>query len=79
MTVVTISIIGLVAVLLAVQLKGVKGEYGVYLVVSADVLNSHASYSPELTCFSLTSPQTTWITIRSCGCVTGSRHSPVAS
>ena len=38
MTVVTISIIGLVAVLLAVQLKGVKGEYGVYLVVSAGFL-----------------------------------------
>lgn len=38
MTVVTISIIGLAAVLLAVQLKGVKGEYGVYLVVSAGFL-----------------------------------------
>ncbi len=38
MTVVTISIIGLVAVLLAVQLKGVKGEYGIYLVVSAGFL-----------------------------------------
>lgn len=38
MTVVTISIIGLVAVLLAVQFKGVKGEYGTYLVVSAGFL-----------------------------------------
>lgn len=38
MTVVTISIIALVAVLLAVQLKGVKGEYGIYLVVSAGFL-----------------------------------------
>lgn len=38
MTVVTISVIGLVAVLLAVQLKGVKGEYGTYLVVSAGFL-----------------------------------------
>lgn len=38
MTVVTISIIGLAAVLLAVQLKGVKGEYGIYLVVSAGFL-----------------------------------------
>lgn len=38
MTVVTISIIGLVAVMLAVQLKEVKGEYGTYLVVSAGLL-----------------------------------------
>ncbi|MEG0564770.1 MAG: stage III sporulation protein AD [Hungatella sp.] len=38
MTVVTISIIGLVAVLLAVQLKGTKGEYGTYLVMSAGLL-----------------------------------------
>lgn len=38
MTVVTISVIGLTAVLLAVQLKGVKGEYGTYLVVSAGFL-----------------------------------------
>ncbi|MEG2350756.1 MAG: SpoIIIAC/SpoIIIAD family protein, partial [Hungatella sp.] len=38
MTVVTISIIGLVAVLLAVQLKGAKGEYGTYLVMSAGLL-----------------------------------------
>lgn len=38
MTIVTISVIGLVGVLLAVQLKGVKGEYGTYLVVSAGFL-----------------------------------------
>lgn len=38
MTVITISIIGLAAVLLAVQLKGVKGEYGTYLVVCAGFL-----------------------------------------
>lgn len=38
MTVVTIAITGLVAVLLAVQLKGIKGEYGTYLVVSAGFL-----------------------------------------
>ena len=35
MTVVTISIIGLAAVLLAVQLKGVRGEYSTYLAASA--------------------------------------------
>lgn len=38
MTVVTIAVIGLAAVLLAVQLKGVKGEYGTYLIISAGVL-----------------------------------------
>lgn len=38
MTVVTISIIGLAAVLLAVQLKGVKSEFGIYMVVCAGFL-----------------------------------------
>lgn len=38
MTVMTIAVIGLAAVLLAVQLKGVKGEYGTYLIISAGVL-----------------------------------------
>lgn len=35
MTVVTIAVIGIVAVLLAVSLKGIKGEYGTYLVMAA--------------------------------------------
>ncbi|MFR5600987.1 MAG: SpoIIIAC/SpoIIIAD family protein [Lachnospiraceae bacterium] len=34
MTVVTIAMIGIVTVLLAVQLKHVKGEYGIYLVLA---------------------------------------------
>lgn len=38
MTVVTISVIGLVAVLLAVQFKGGRGEYGTYMVMSAGVV-----------------------------------------
>lgn len=35
MTVVTMAVVGIIAVLLAVQLKGIKGEYGTYLVVAA--------------------------------------------
>lgn len=35
MTVITISIIGLTAVLLAVQLKGIQGEYSIYLAAGA--------------------------------------------
>lgn len=35
MSVVTIAVIGISAVLLALQLKGMKGEYGVYLVITA--------------------------------------------
>ncbi len=35
MTVVSIAVIGLVSVILAVQLRAVKGEYGVYLVLGA--------------------------------------------
>lgn len=38
MTVVTIAITGIVAVLLAVSLKGMKGEYGTYLVMAAGFL-----------------------------------------
>lgn len=37
MTVVTIAVVGIVSVLLALQLKGVKGEYGTYLVVTAGI------------------------------------------
>lgn len=37
MTVVTIAIVGITAVLLAVQLKGVKGEYATYMVVAAGI------------------------------------------
>ncbi len=35
MTIITSSIVGITAVLLAVQLKGVKGEYGTYLAAAA--------------------------------------------
>ena len=35
MTVVTVGIIGIAAVLMAVQLKSMKGEYGLYLVMAA--------------------------------------------
>ncbi len=35
MSVVTIGIVGMTAVLLAVQMKSAKGEYGTYLVMAA--------------------------------------------
>lgn len=35
MSVITIGIVGITAVLLAVQMKGVKGEYGTYLAAAA--------------------------------------------
>lgn len=35
MSVVTVGIIGIAAVLMAVQLKSMKGEYGLYLVMTA--------------------------------------------
>ncbi|GLB31919.1 stage III sporulation protein AD [Lacrimispora amygdalina] len=35
MTVVSIAVVGIVAVLLAVSLKGMKGEYGTFLVLAA--------------------------------------------
>lgn len=35
MTIITIAIVGITAVLLAVQMKGVKGEYATYLTVTA--------------------------------------------
>ena len=38
MTVVTISIIGIAAVLMAEQLKGLKGEYGIYLAAAAGLV-----------------------------------------
>lgn len=38
MTVVTISVLGLTAVFLAIQLKGMKGEYGIYLVACAGLV-----------------------------------------
>ena len=34
MTVITMAVVGIVAVLLAVSLKGYKGEYGTYLVMA---------------------------------------------
>lgn len=37
MTVVTIAIVGITTVLLAVQMKGLKGEYATYLAVAAGV------------------------------------------
>lgn len=38
MTVTAVSILGLASVLLALQLKGVKGEYSVYLVLASGVV-----------------------------------------
>ncbi len=38
MTIATIAVLGLTAVFLAVQLKGMKGEYGVYLVAGAGLV-----------------------------------------
>ena len=35
MTIITISIVGIIVVMLAVQMKGVKGEYGTYLAAAA--------------------------------------------
>lgn len=35
MTIITIGIAGITAVLLAVQMKGIKGEYGTYLAAAA--------------------------------------------
>lgn len=35
MTVITIGIVGITAVLLAVEMKSMKGEYGIYLVMAA--------------------------------------------
>ena len=35
MTVITMAVVGITAVLLAVSLKGVKGEYGTYIAVAA--------------------------------------------
>ena len=38
MTVMSTGILGLTAVILAVQLKGVKGEYGIYLAAAAGLV-----------------------------------------
>lgn len=38
MTVITVAVLGLAAVLLAVQLKGIKGEYDIYLVAGAGLV-----------------------------------------
>lgn len=38
MTVMSIAVLGLTAVILAVQLKGVKGEYGIYLAAAAGLV-----------------------------------------
>ena len=38
MTVVTIAVLGLTAVFLAIHLKGMKGEYGIYLVACAGLV-----------------------------------------
>lgn len=38
MNIVSIAVLGLTAMILAVQLKGVKGEYGVYLAVAAGLV-----------------------------------------
>lgn len=38
MTVVSIAVVGIIAVLLAVSLKGIKGEYGILIVLAASFL-----------------------------------------
>ena len=38
MSIITASVLGLSAVLLAVQLKGKGGEYGIYIVMAAGLL-----------------------------------------
>lgn len=38
MTIVSIAVLGLTAMILAVQLKGVKGEYGIYLAAGAGLV-----------------------------------------
>lgn len=38
MTVMSIAVLGLTAVILAVQLKGIKGEYGVYLAAATGLV-----------------------------------------
>ncbi len=38
MNIVSIAVLGLTAMILAVQLKGVKGEYGVYLAAAAGLV-----------------------------------------
>ena len=38
LTIASVAVIGLAAVILAVQLKAVKGEYGVYLVLAAGLV-----------------------------------------
>ena len=40
MTVVTIAIVGITAVMLAVQMKSINGEYGTYLVMAAGCFGS---------------------------------------
>ena len=37
MTVITMAVVGIIAVLLAVSLKGYKGEYGTYLVMAGSL------------------------------------------
>lgn len=38
MTVITISVVGIITVMLAVQMKGVQGEYGTYLAAAGGCL-----------------------------------------
>ena len=38
MTVITISVVGIITVMLAVQMKGVRGEYGTYLAAAGGCL-----------------------------------------
>lgn len=38
MSVVTVAVVGIISVLLAVSLKGMKGEYGTYLIMAAGFL-----------------------------------------
>jgi len=38
MNIITVAVLGLAAMLLAVQLKGMKGEYGIYMVAGAGLV-----------------------------------------
>ena len=38
MTVITISVVGIITVMLAVQMKGIRGEYGVFLAAAGGCL-----------------------------------------
>ena len=65
MTVVTIAVLGLTAVFLAIQLKGMKGEYGIYLVSYKLYHKKTSLYRPflKIICLKLLSFFRTYFTI----------------